>query len=124
MFSNGSWIKVWKIEKGAGNYYLASMSSSKKNDKGEYEQDWADGRVRLVGTAAKQAESIKDGDRMQIESCGVTNKYDKEKKTVYTNYVVFAFAGDQATNGKTTKGKNTDFVKVPDNGDDGELPFN
>ena len=133
MFANNAWVKIWKCEKAQGNYYLAQMSTSRKNESGEYETDWSDGRVRLVGTAATQAKKIKDGDRLQIANCGVTNTYNKEKKTVYTNYVVFSFAEDsnqgdtgkqKAAPKKTTKKQEDDsFMNVPDT-DDEDLPFN
>ena len=129
MFSNGAWVTVWSHEKGNGNYYLARLSSSRKNAEGNYEQDWSDGRVRCVGTAANQIQNFKERDRVQIKSCGVTNNYDKEKKTMYTNYVIFAFEdGDggsttPSTPAKSAK-KNSDFVNVADGLDgDGELPF-
>jgi ribosomal 50S subunit-recycling heat shock protein len=128
MFGNGAWVKVWKCEKGQGNYYMAQMSSSRKNQEGQYETDWSDGRVRLVGTAAKQAEKIKAGDRLQIENCGVTNTYDKEKKTTYTNYVVFAFSNN-ADSTQTQAAKPTKTTKTAKSSDvtetsDDELPFN
>lgn len=130
MFANGSWVKIWECKKGNGNYYEARMSTSRKNQDGQYEQDWGDGRVRLVGTAAKQAENINDGDKLQIERCGVTNKYDKEKKVSYTNYVIFAFSNGDTQSGQNTNTKSVsqnkqsgDFMKVPDDAIDEELPF-
>ena len=129
MFGNGAWVKVWKCEKGQGNYYMAQMSSSRKNQEGQYETDWSDGRVRLVGTAAKQAEKIKAGDRLQIENCGVTNTYDKEKKTTYTNYVIFAFSNNAYNNAQTQPNKPTKSTKTTKASEasetsDDELPFN
>ena len=126
MFSNNAWVKVWKIEKGQGNYYMAQMSSSRKNQDGQYENDWSDGRVRLVGTAAKQAEKIKAGDRVQIENCGVTNTYDKDKKVTYTNYVVFAFSNNNNNNDNTQQKskKKTSNTNTQKQSDDEELPFN
>lgn len=122
MFGNGSWVKIWKCEKGNGNYYIANMTTSKKGQDGKYEQDWGDGRVRLVGTAAKQAEKIKNGDRMQIENCGVTNTYNKEKKIVYTNYVVFAFTNSEDKgSGKSAQTKTKAAASV--NEEDEDLPF-
>ncbi len=120
MFSNGAWVKIWKCEKGNGNYYVAQMSTSRKNQEGNYETDWSDGRVRLVGTAAKQAEKIKDGDRLQIESCGVTNTYDKEKKVTYTNYVIFAFSNASNTDKQPTK---STTVNQSSSDEDEDLPF-
>lgn len=119
MFSNGAWVKIWKCEKGNGNYYQAQMSTSRKNQEGNYETDWQDGRVRLVGTAAKQAEKIKDGDRIQIESCGVTNTYDKEKKITYTNYVIFAFS----ESGGKKQTTNPAPVKQSNSEEEEDLPF-
>ena len=123
MFGNRSWVKIWKCEKGQGNYYVAQMSSSKKNSEGAYETDWNAMGVRLVGTAAKQAEKISDGDRRQIKECGVTNKYDKEKKVTYTNYVVFAFEDEAGDGSQQKAAKNSDFVNVSEDSED-ELPFN
>lgn len=138
-FRAGSYAKIWNIEKGNGNYYVAEMSTSKKmkdrdgndileNGKAKYETDWSNKFVRLVGTAAKQAESLKPNDSVKIESCDVTNKYDKEKKTTYTNYVIFAFSENDAsknsgTNNKDDNARSSDsFVNIPDNSA-GEMPF-
>ena len=128
MFSNNAYVKIWKIEKGNGNYFTAQMSTSTKNMGGEYEKDWSDGRVRLVGNAAKQAEKISAGDTRQIASCGVTNRYDKDKKITYTNYTIFSFVDDNTQNSKqqgktTTQKKSNDFINVPDSSTDEELPF-
>ena len=130
MFSNGAYVKIWDINKGNGNYYVANMSTSRKLDSGEYERDWSDGRVMLVGTAAKQAENIKKGDSLQIDNCGVTNQYDKDKKVMYTNYKIFSFAesdggGKKKSSSKSSGKVKKDFINVPeDAGDDDELPFN
>lgn len=92
-FSNGSYAKLWKIEKVKGkDYYLGQISTSRKNQKGEYENDFSASFVRIVGEAAKAADAgkIKAGDRIYIARCDVTNKYDKEKKTEFVNYTIFA----------------------------------
>lgn len=136
-FRAGAWTKIWSIEKGNGNYYVADMSTSKKmkdregneiveNGKPKYEKDWGNKFVRLVGTAAKQAESLQPGASVKIESCDVTNKYDKEKNTTYTNYVIFAFAenenGGSGTPQNTPSPSSDGFMNIPD-GIDEELPF-
>jgi len=135
-FRAGAYAKIWKVEKGTGNFYVAEMSTSKKakdktgneikeNGKTKYETDWSNKFVRLVGTASKQAETIKDGDSVKIESCEVTNKYDKEKNTTYTNYVVYAFSDDeQKPKNSEEKQSDANFVNIPDNVEDEELPFN
>jgi len=135
-FRSGSYVKLWKVEKGNGNFYVAEASTSKKakdregkeiqeNGKVKYETDWSNKFVRLVGTAAKQAENLKDGDSAKIESCEVTNKYDKEKNTTYTNYVIYAFSdGEQKPESSKNTASDTSFVNIPDGVNDEELPFN
>lgn len=136
-FRTGTFAKVWNVKKGNGNYYVAEMSTSKKmkdrdgndileNGKAKYETDWSNKFVRLVGTAAKQAETLKAGDSVKIESCDVTNKYDKEKKVTYTNYVIFAFADNGSNSNQSSRNapkQENSFMNIPD-GVDEELPFN
>lgn len=132
-FKSNAYVKLWNLEKGKGNYYVAEMSTSKKmkdrngnevmeNGKAKYETDWSDKFVRLVGTAAKQAENLKAGDSIQIDSCEVTNKYDKEKNTTFTNYVIYAFKEDGKGANSTPKYP-ASATTVPDT-DSEELPFN
>lgn len=120
MFAQGNWCKVWSVED-KGKTSVARISTSRKNDNGEYETDWSDSFVRLVGNARNVAE----GDRKQIGRCGVTNRYDKEKKVTYTNYVIFDWAeGNESTSTMTNQKESDDFVKVPSNISSEELPFN
>ena len=73
-------------------------------------------------------EKIDISKNVKIGSCEVTNKYDKEKNTTYTNYVIFNFEDvDGNTNGglkpvgnKPSGGDG--FMNIPD-GIDEELPF-
>lgn len=123
MFGQGNYAKVWEVKKAEqGNYYLAQLSTSRKTQDG-YEKDWSDGRVRLVGEAAKKAATLAGNERIRIGSCGVTNTYDKEKKVMYTNYVVFDFDLADGQQTQTKAEPDNSFVKVP-NGVDEELPFN
>ena len=134
-FRSGAYAKVWNCEKGNGNYYVAEMSTSKKGQNGDYEKDWASKFVRLIGTAAKRAESLGKGDTVRIGDCEVTNHYDNEKKTMYTNFAIFSFMDeDDNDNGSgsgttqktakksTKKASDEEYVKVPE-GIDEELPF-
>ena len=122
-FKTGAYAKVWSCEKGKGNYYIANISTSKKNRDGQYEKDWGS-NVMLVGEAAKAAVNGLP-DRVRIGECDVTNKYDKEKKIMYTNYTVFSFQDGEAK-GQTQQAKQPQqkqsFMDVPD-GTDEELPF-
>lgn len=124
-FSAGKFAHIWKLEN-KGNYHVAQMSTSKKNkETDQYETDWQNNFVRLVGTAHTQADNLDISKNVKIGSCEVTNKYDKEKNTTYTNYVIFSFEDVNSNSSKTTaasKPKDTSFNDVPD-GDDEELPF-
>ena len=103
-------VKVWEVEN-KGNYHVVSLSTSKKNkETGKYETDFSNKFVRFIGTAHNLAADLKVGDVIKLGSCEVTNKYDKDKNTTYTNY---------QSEGK----KDYSFVDVPDDSPE-ELPFN
>lgn len=120
-------VKVWEVENN-GNYHIVSLSTSKKNkDTNEYETDFSNKFVRFIGTAHTLAADLKKGDTIKLGSCEVTNKYDKEKNTTYTNYLVYSFEkeGDNnnSNNNQSTPKSNDGFMNIPD-GIDEELPFN
>lgn len=127
-FGTEKFAHIWKLEN-KGNYHVAEMSTSKKNKETEqYETDWANKFVRLVGTAHQQADSLDISKNVKIGACEVTNKYDKEKNTTYTNYVIFGF--EDVNNGSSQPSRPTPsnassdgFMNIPD-GIDEELPFN
>lgn len=127
MFSTGSYAHIWKLEDKC-NYHVAQMSTSKKNNEtGEYEKDWNDSFVRLVGTAHNQAKTLDTSKNVRIGRCGVSNNYNKEKNTTYTNYVIFNFEDENSNSGgsntqKPQKSKD-DFMDVSASIDDDELPF-
>ena len=86
MFSNGSYAKIWEISK-FGKYSTAKISTSAKDKKtGTYNTDFT-AKVKLVGQAHNC--NLKGGDRIKIAKCGVENRYDKEKKSLFTSYVIF-----------------------------------
>lgn len=124
----GGWAKIWKVED-KGNYSVAQVSVSKKKDDG-YETEFQNNFVRLVGKAHEIGKNIgqpQGGVNIQILNCDVTNRYDKDKKVEYTNFVIYDFSMDGATaapkNAAPAK-KNADgFMNIPD-GVDEELPFN
>lgn len=126
-FGQGKFGHIWKLEN-KGNYHVAEMSTSKKNkNTDQYETDWANKFVRLVGTAHQQAGSLDLSKNVKIGACEVTNKYDKEKNTTYTNYVIFGFEdvdGSKSQPIKPAPGKvdNDEFMNIPPD-DLEELPF-
>jgi len=90
-FRVDSFAKVWEVED-KGNYSEAKISISKKNKQtNQYETDFQS-KVRLVGQA--HTCKVKANDRIKIKACDVSNKYDKEKKITYTNYVIFEIETD------------------------------
>lgn len=121
-FRNNAWAKVWDIED-KGNYSLAEISTSRKNkDSGDYETDFSSKFVRFIGDAHKS--NVKKGERIQLKSCDVTTSYDKEKRKVYTNYLVFEIArGDGHENSRSSKKPAKEPESVDDLIDDDDLPF-
>ena len=93
MFSVGSYAKVWEVKRIEDKYMDIRISTSKKVDEGKYEQDFG-GFVRLVGKARSAGEYLKEGDSFKIARCGVENHYDKDRKTTYTNYIIFELETD------------------------------
>lgn len=131
-FGQGKFGHIWKLEN-KGNYHVAEMSTSKKNrNTDQYETDWANKFVRLVGTAHQQADQLDISKNIKIGACEVTNRYDKEKNTTYTNYAIFNFEDASNNNGNhsssrqaTGKGSGDSFMNIPNGIDeDSELPFN
>ncbi len=127
MFSEGNYAHIWELED-KGKYHEARMSTSRKNSQtGEYEQDWSSFGVILVATAHEQAKNLDTSKNVRIGRCGVSNKYDKEKKITYTNYVIFNFEDENSNSGGSNTQKpqkpKDDFMNIPASIDDDELPF-
>lgn len=139
-FRQGAYAKVWRVED-KGNYSVAQVSiSRKKKDSDQYETEFQNNFVRLVGTAhdmGKDIQEVQGGTSIKITSCDVTNKYDKEAQKEYTNFVIFGFEfpdgngnNGAASNKKSAapkkpakKAADDGFMNIPD-GVDEELPFN
>jgi hypothetical protein len=141
-FRQGAYAKVWRVED-KGNYSVAQISiSRKKKDSDQYETEFQNNFVRFVGTAhdlGKDIPEVQGGTSIKITSCDVTNKYDKEAKKEYTNFVIFGFEFPDNNNGKsgttsnkksaaskknTNKPADNGFMNIPDGIDSEELPFN
>ena len=91
-FRKDSFATVWSAEVVSDTLTKVRLSISRKNKQtGEYETDFS-GFVSFVGTAAaKKAAALKEKDRIKLGDIDVTNRYDKEKNTTYTNFKVFSF---------------------------------
>lgn len=118
-FRNGAYARVWSAESVSDKVTKVRLSVSKKNKQtGEYDQDFG-GFVKFVGSAnAKAASMLNDGDRIKLGEVDVTNRYDKEQKKEYIDYVCFAFENGSDTV-KNETAKKVDEGEV----DDDEIPF-
>lgn len=120
-------VKVWEVEN-KGNYHVVSLSTSKKNQQtGEYETDFSNKFVRFIGTAhASAITDLEKGDLIKLGSCEVTSRYDKEKNTTYTNFLVYSFEKEETSNSNSknqSSGKvMSEFQNIPNDVDE-ELPF-
>ena len=94
-FRSGSYASVFGVKKGNGNYYDVNLATSRKDkNTGNYNTDFR-GFVRFIGSAADTISKYagKDGTpvcRIKFGDVEVTNSYNKEKNTTYTNYAVFS----------------------------------
>lgn len=131
-FRTGSYATVWGIEN-KGNYSIVEMSTSKKNKQtDQYETDFSSKFVRFIGGAHTNSEGLTRGSKIKIGDCEVTNSYNKETKTGYTNFLVFSF--EDANNGGAnnsdnnkpapSQAKGDGFMNISDGLDSEELPFN
>lgn len=91
-FRTGAFAKVWEVTPVSDVSTKLRLSVSRKNKKtGEYEQDFS-GFVMAVGSAAAgKAARLKEGERIRLGDVDVTSRYDKEKRTNYTNFKLFSF---------------------------------
>ena len=130
-FRTGSYMTVWSVEQGHGNSMKVRLSSSRKNKEGVFEQDFS-GFCSFFGSAAAQAEKLREKDRIKLGDVDVSTYYDKEKKKEYVTYKVFSFENANGSPSAPTGGaqqtapKRSALDENPANGDndeDGELPF-
>lgn len=124
-FKTGAYAKVWEVKKISDvNTQLRISTSRKKKDTGEYEQDFS-GFVSCLGAdAARKAMSLKAGsDRIKLGNVEVTTRYNKEKKTTYTNFYVFTFELADGNIKSNVRDYSEPDAVEGDEDDTGELPF-
>lgn len=136
-FRQGAYARIWSVEN-KGKYSTCNMTISKRNkETGEYNVEFQDGFVRLVGNAHQAMMGVdipeRKGVSVKIGACDVTTNYIPEKKKTYVNYVIYSFEDEnnntqpQQKPKKTQKQKSNqdDFMNIPDGTDEEyELPFN
>lgn len=105
-FSVGSFAKIWEIKEIKDKYSDIRISTSVKNKTTEqYEQDFG-GFVRLVGQAHQQLKYLSEGDRFKILKCTATNKYDKDKKQTFYNFLIFEIEAEDPGEDKSSNSDN------------------
>lgn len=118
-----TYAKLWNIDM-KEKYSVVELSVSRKNKDGKYETDFSYKFVRFVGTAHQKLQGMTGDERIKILSGDISNHYDKEKNTTYTNYVVFDFeVMSQKQQPEANNDASQGFVNIP-NGIDNEIPFN
>ena len=117
----GGYATIWAVED-HGKYSTAELSTSRKTQDGQYETDFANKFVRLVGPAHEMGKGITGMTRIQIKNCDVTRYWSKEKEKEYINFAIFEFdILDNSTPKKAaTKSakKNDDFMNIPEGSED------
>lgn len=100
----GGFARLWSFED-KGNFGLGNISVSQRNQQSnEYETQFKDGFVCFSGGAYQKVKDIdipENGVSIIILNCDVRNKYDKEKKQMYTNFYVYDIELSNNSNGNT-----------------------
>lgn len=88
MLQNGSIVKLWEFED-KGKYSVVSLSQSQKDKQtGNYVTKFSSKFVRFIGAAHDKLKQCSKGERVKIVNFGVEHRYDKEKNTTFTNFIV------------------------------------
>lgn len=92
---NGAFCTVWRLNNGDNKmvdlkekYCDIMISINKKNSQGNFEKDFS-GKLRCLGNALKVIKglSLSEKDRLKLLEIEVSNKYDKNTRKTYTNYI-------------------------------------
>ncbi len=134
-FRQGAYATLWRVGEKNGAVSVQLSTSYKKKDSTEYVVDWQ-GWATCKFDAETFAKSItkpipENGIRVRIGNCEVKNKYDAEKKIMYTNYEVLGLEdasfnnnsnGMKSTGNYSAKPKSAAPQYAPDD-NDVQLPF-
>ena len=122
LWNNNDWGTVIKF---SDKYADIQMSTQKKNRlTNEYETDFSS-KVRCLGKAFETLKTLELREKFRIKllDVEVTNKYDKEKKVMYVNYLVWDLEPyvmpEQQANGDKTK---SELIETSVGNDD-DFPF-
>ncbi len=118
-FASRKYAKIWEI-KTHEKYNEIKISTSKKDGDGGFEQDFS-GFARFLGKAFEKSKSLKGNETIKLLEVETTNKYDKERETLYTNYIVWDFELAQKDGASKQNDNNNPPPMQPI--DDTDLPF-
>ncbi|MEG0614115.1 MAG: hypothetical protein RR540_00045 [Oscillospiraceae bacterium] len=81
---------------------FANLSSSKKNTdrQGNISYQNMSWNGRFVGDAFEPAKALRSGDKIDIINGGIVNRYDKEKKILYVDVVIFQYIMSEKSKSK------------------------
>lgn len=118
-FRKDSFATVWETQSISPTLTKARVSINRKDKQTDsYVQDFG-GYITFVGTAcAAKAARLKERDRIKLGDVDVSNRYDKQKNTTYTDFKVFNF---ELADGNSGRGRAQVDDGEPD--DTGDLPF-
>ena len=122
-FHEGAFAKVWELKPSTTRKSTSvRLSISKKVEGGQYEDDFS-GYVSFIGTANKQAATLKKGDRIKLGGVDVSSQYNADKRERSYSFKVFSYEmadGPQGTAKSSGAAKNRGSLL--DAVEDGELP--
>ena len=119
----GGWATIWEVDN-KGKYSSVRISTSKKKEDGNYENDFQDNFLPLVGKAHTKAQSLSWPGVIQIRNCDVTKYWSKKTEKEYINFVIYDFDYIRPINvgSDAKKPSSMGFMDMPD-GDEDAMPF-
>ena len=110
MFTAGAYAKIWEIKDKKDKYTDIRISTSKKDKStGKYTQDFG-GFVRMIGQAHESMNHLDTEDSFKIVRCGVENRYDKEKKVTYNNFMIFEVETEDSSSNEESDKEENPFI--------------
>lgn len=126
-FGKGCWVTVWEVTpQPSGKSTKVRVSSSRKNNSGEYEYDFSENCYFCQGANDKSID-LKKGDRIRIEECSVQAKYLKDPYRAFYTWFVYDFEFSEPHN-KKEESEKTAFdidndIDFNNEDDDDSLPY-
>lgn len=123
-FRANTYAKVWGVEPKSETNTKVKLSITKKNkETGAFDTEFS-GFVLFVGSLnAKKAAALKEGDRIRLMDVDVTNTYNAEKKTTFTNFKCFSFEDGSFSDAQKVDHADPQPEVGNGNIDDSRLPF-